>query len=148
MLGAIKNYDFVWLFLSAPGALILLVIKGNGPRLMCINNQPLHSHCTWCHHQRIPCCCTFLSKAVINASSHHSLIDRSGEQCSSRNGPLSVQSHDRSRCPPQRHQPQRTVLRGGRAREARPQAQSPVSQNNKKLLDEFYLELDRRWNMN
>lgn len=53
-------------------------------------------------------------------------LDRSWEQRSSRTGPLPVQSHDRSSCPPQRHQPQRAILRGGWAREACPQAQSTV----------------------
>lgn len=132
VLGTIKNYDFVWLNTPAPGVLILLVIKGNGPRFMCINNPPLHSKSTL-HFMSSPKISVPLPLSLWERDTHTVTIPvlsichgRSGEQCSSRTCPLPVQSHDRSRCPPQRHQPQRAVLRGGWAREACSQTQSAV----------------------
>lgn len=64
---------------------------------------------------------------------------RSGEQCSSssRTCPFPVQSHDRSRCPPQRLQPQWAVLWGSRAREACSQTQSPVRQTCLKQIKKW-----------
>uniref|UniRef100_A0A3B4WP19 VANGL planar cell polarity protein 1 n=1 Tax=Seriola lalandi dorsalis TaxID=1841481 RepID=A0A3B4WP19_SERLL len=72
-----------------------------------------------------PCFSVCVARSTDGETRHYNLGQlRPGEQCGDGTGPLPVQSHDRGRRPPPRLQPQRAVLRGGRARAACPQTQS------------------------